>query len=73
VRTPAELLTFRREEWAAPGDGSNEETFQRWKDARRGYAVQHPDSDLGIVLDQLRFERRTRRLRAGWGRDGEAS
>ena len=66
VATPGELLMFDPEEWVAPGDVSEEETFRRWKDARRAFAKEHPDSaGLGSVLDQLRFERRVRRLRAG--------
>jgi hypothetical protein len=65
VQTPAELLLFSAEEWIAPGDGSDVEAFQRWKDARRGFAAQHKDSELGSVLDQLRFERWMRRFRAG--------
>lgn len=65
--TPAELLTFSAEEWAAPDDGTDEwRGYRRWQEARRAYAKQHPDSALGPVLDQLRHERRTRHQRMGW-------
>jgi hypothetical protein len=76
VRTPAELVMFSEEDWPGPEGfvpGSNnldeaswDSPFQRWKNARRAYAAEHPDSELGSVLDQLRFERWTRRSRAGW-------
>jgi hypothetical protein len=61
VPIPSELLIFRQEDWR----GSDHEAegwrcYRRWQDARRAYAKVHPDSDLGSVLDQLRFERRTR-------------
>jgi hypothetical protein len=65
--TPAELLTFSAEEWAAPEDGLEDwRAFERWKDARRAYSKQHPDSALGSVLDQMRFERQAQRVRMGW-------
>jgi hypothetical protein len=55
---------FAVEEWAAPDDGASWQAFERWKDARRVYSKAHPDSGLGSVLDQLRFERRVREN--GW-------
>jgi hypothetical protein len=59
--TPAELLTFTPEQWAAPGDGADGwRAVERWKEARRAYSKAHPDSELGSVLDQLRFERQMR-------------
>jgi hypothetical protein len=60
--TPAELLLFSAEEWAAPGDEASWEAFRRWQDARRVYSRAHPDSALGSVLDQLRFERWMRQV-----------
>jgi hypothetical protein len=60
--TPAELLLFSAEEWAAPGDEASWEAFRRWQDARRVYSKAHPDSALGSVLDQLRFERWMRQV-----------
>lgn len=56
--TPPELLVFRLEDWAAPDDDAEDwRGYLRWQDARRAYAKAHPDSALGSVLDQLRFER----------------
>lgn len=66
VPTPAELVVFSEEEWAAPDDEASWRAFQRWQDARRVYGKAHPDSELGSVLDQVRFERRVMALRAGW-------
>ena len=62
VSTPPELLLLSEEDWP----GANHEVswvpaFQRWKEARRAFAASRPDSDLGSVLDQLRFERQVRR------------
>jgi hypothetical protein len=66
---PAELLVFDPANW--PGSegyvpGSNglewDSPIERWKKARRAYSNAHPDSALGSVLDQLRFERWTRRM-----------
>jgi hypothetical protein len=51
----SELLTFSAEEWAAPDDGLEDwRAFECWKDARRAYSKQDPDSALGPVLDQMR-------------------
>jgi hypothetical protein len=66
VAVPAELLVFSEEEWAAPGEEASWWAFRRWQDARRAYSRANPDSALGSVLDQLRFERRVRHLRNGW-------
>ena len=75
VAVPAELIMFDPEDWPGPEwvcewgglDGvSWDSPFRRWQDARRAYAKEHPGSELGSVLDQLRFERRVRRLRNGW-------
>jgi hypothetical protein len=51
---------FSDEEWAAPDDEASWQAFQRWQDARRAYSKTHPDSDLGSLLDQMRFERQVR-------------
>ena len=65
--TPAELLTFSPEEWTAPDDGAEVwRAVERWKDARRAYSRAHPDSELGSVLDQMRFEHQMRRALNGW-------
>jgi hypothetical protein len=65
--TPAELLVFSDEDWADPDDGLESwRAFGRWQDARRAYGKAHPDSELGTVLDQLRYERRVQGLRLGW-------
>jgi hypothetical protein len=61
VETPAELTYFSEGDWP----GSGEDAFRCWKEARRAFAAEHPDSTLGSVLDQLRFERWMRRFRAG--------
>jgi hypothetical protein len=59
-------------DWPGPegfGPGSNnlewDSPVERWKDARRAYSKAHPDSELGSVLDQMRFERRMHDLRLG--------
>jgi hypothetical protein len=65
VAVPAELLTFSADEWVAP-DVASWQAFSRWQDARRAYGKAHPDSELGTVLDQLRFERQMRRGMNGW-------
>jgi hypothetical protein len=54
---------FAEEDWADPDDGSSWQAFERWQDARRVYSKTHPDSALGSVLEQMRFERRVRELR----------
>jgi hypothetical protein len=65
--TPAELLVFDPAEWVDPDDGSESwRAFERWKDARRAYTKRHPDSELGSVLAQMRFERRVQGLLLGW-------
>jgi hypothetical protein len=59
--TPPELLVFRQEDWPGPEDEVERwQCYRRWQDARRAYSKEHPDSGLGSVLDQLRFERLTR-------------
>jgi hypothetical protein len=64
---------FSEEDWPGPegpvpgSDGLDwDSPMQRWKNARRAYSKEHPDSELGSVLDQMRFERRVRRLLNGW-------
>ena len=52
--TPAELTQFAPEEWAAPGETSWHEGFKRWKQARREWIREHPDSTLGDLIDVLR-------------------
>jgi hypothetical protein len=66
---PAELLMFDPADWPGPEGrvpGSNglewDSPMGRWKNARRAYSRAHPDSALGSVLDQLRYERWTRRV-----------
>jgi hypothetical protein len=73
VAPPAELVMFDPADWPGPEGfvpGSNnlewDSPFQRWTKARRAYAKEHPDSSLGTVLDQLRFERPVRQSRAGY-------
>ena len=56
--TPPQLVVFRLEDWAVPDDGAEDwRGYRRWQDARRAYSKAHPDSELGSVLVQLRFER----------------
>jgi hypothetical protein len=57
---------FSEEDWVDPDDEASWWAFERWKDARRVFGKAHPDSGLGTVLEQLRFERRVRHLRNGW-------
>ena len=65
--TPAELLTFSAAEWAAHDDGAESwRAYMRWQEARRAYSKAHPDSELGSVLDQMRFEHQMRRGLNGW-------
>jgi hypothetical protein len=66
---PAELLMFDPEDWPGPEGfvpGSHglgwDSPVERWKNARRAYSKVHPDSALGSVLDQLRFERWMRQV-----------
>jgi hypothetical protein len=66
VAVPPELLTFRGDDWVAPGDEASWQAVERWKDARRAFSKAHPDSELGTVLDQLRFERLMRRRLYSW-------
>ena len=65
MAAPAELLMFSEDEWADSDDGSESwRAFERWKEARRVYGKTHPDSELGTVLEQMRFERRVQGLRS---------
>jgi hypothetical protein len=64
--TPAELLMFSEDEWAVPDDDASWRAYVRWQEARRAYSRAHPDSELGSVLDQLRFEHQMRRGLNGW-------
>ena len=64
--TPAELLRFSAAEWAAPYDEASWQAYVRWQEARRAYSKAHPGSELGSVLDQLRFEHQMRRGLNGW-------
>ena len=41
MATPAELLMFSEDEWAAPDDEASWRAFERWKDARRSYCKAH--------------------------------
>lgn len=73
LRTPPELIMFSEEDWPGPEGfvpGSNnlewDSPFRRWQIARRAYSKEHPGSELGSILDQLRFERRVRERRNGW-------
>jgi hypothetical protein len=52
--TPAELTTFGPDEWAAPGETHWRPGFDRWKQARRPWIREHPDSTLGDALDVYR-------------------
>jgi hypothetical protein len=69
LAVPAELIMYNKEDWPGPewvswsSNGvSWTSPFDRWIKARRAYSKQHPDSDLGSILDQMRFERRMRML-----------
>ena len=67
VKTPAELLTFRREEWVAPDDGvSWGLPFRRWQVARHAWVKAYPDSELGDMLDVLRAEVQVKRGSREW-------
>jgi hypothetical protein len=68
MATPAELIMFHKDDWPGPewvcwSDDrkgvSWDSPFQRWIDARRAYSKAHPDSALGSLLDQMRFEHQT--------------
>ena len=62
VKIPAELLTFCREEWVAPDDGTSWALpFRRWQVARHAWVETHPDSELGDLLDVLRGEVQVKR------------
>ena len=67
VRAPAELLTFRREEWVAPDDGASWGfPFRRWQVARHAWVKAYPDSELGCMVDVIRAEARVRRGSREW-------
>ena len=67
VKIPAELLTFRREEWMAPDDGSSwGPAFRRWQVARHAWVEAHPDSQLGDMLDVIRGEVQVKRGSWEW-------
>jgi hypothetical protein len=62
VKIPAELLTFCREEWVAPDDGTSWALpFRRWQVARHAWVEAHPDSELGDMFDVLRAEVQVKR------------
>jgi hypothetical protein len=69
--TPAELIEFDPEEWADPVDSSWSSSFERWCDARRVWAAEHPDS-LGNAMEMFRKEFQTR-YGKGDRTNGEAS
>jgi hypothetical protein len=58
VKQPAaELVRFREEEWAAPGDKSTWQAFERWTDARHAWVKTHgKESILGNLLHVMREE-----------------
>jgi hypothetical protein len=67
VKMPAELLAFRRDEWAAPDDGTSWALpFRRWQVARHAWVETHPDSELGDMLDVLRGEVQVKRGSWAW-------
>ena len=60
VAPPPELLSFDPDEWPA---GEWWQSCELWGAARMAFVKAHPDSALGSVLEQMRFERRVRELR----------
>jgi hypothetical protein len=54
---PAMLRAFDPADWPS---ADAEAAFQEWKQARREWISEHPDSSLGDMLDLLRGERRAR-------------
>jgi hypothetical protein len=67
VKTPAELVTFRVEEWAATDDeGAWGPAFRRSQVARHAWVEAHPDSELGDMLDVLRGEVQVKRGSWEW-------
>ena len=57
---PAELLTFKPEDWpGTPDEKTWLPAYHRWKTARRTWDTDTPGS-LGRVVDRMRHERRTR-------------
>jgi hypothetical protein len=53
--TPAELVRFDPE-WSAPGETHWRGGFDRWKQARRTWIGEHPDSTLGDYIDVKRVD-----------------
>jgi hypothetical protein len=53
---PDELCVFDPTEWTQLGESSWFPAYRRWKSARRQWSEQHPDGDLGDVLEQMRQE-----------------
>jgi hypothetical protein len=47
---------FDPTEWTSAGETSWFPAYERWKDARRAWAAEHPTGDLGDMLDLMRDE-----------------
>ena len=57
---PGELSVFDPTEWTSAGETSWFPAFVRWRSARRAWAEEHPNGDLGDLLDQMRLEHEVR-------------
>lgn len=67
VKIPGELLSFCREEWVAPDDGTSWGVpFRRWQLAGHAWVETHPDSVLGDPLDVIRAEVQVKRRLWEW-------
>jgi hypothetical protein len=54
---PARLLTFNPKDWATSAEEQRWQLFQRWVDARKVWAEEHPESiALGNALERFKFE-----------------
>jgi len=57
---PGELHEFDPTEWTSAGETSWFPAYLRWLDARRAWASEHPNGDLGDMLDLMRDEHEAR-------------
>jgi hypothetical protein len=61
VTAPDELVVFDPVEWLSAEAMTWAKAFRRWQLARHAWVKEHPDGDLGDLLDCLREEVRMKR------------
>jgi hypothetical protein len=65
AEAPVDLVAFDAVKWYTLGDTGWIEGFRLWRQARHAFAEEHPDGNLGDLVDCLRGEVRVRRILAG--------